>query len=129
MGGWSGFEKTPEGDTFVWAQAREARLSVRDRGDGDRLLRFRCWPFRWGGAGPQTLNLFLNDARIAALTLQDGPRVYSVPTPQAAWRRGANEIRLEFGYAEAPRDRVAGSGDPRTLAAAFDWLEIVPRLK
>jgi len=124
--GWSGWEKTPEGDTFAWAQAREATLAAVSRADGDRLVRFRCWPFRYAGAPPQTLTLTINGAKIDTVTLADGNRVYTMPTPQAAWKNGVNEIRLAFVYAEAPKDRMPPSGDARTLSAGFDWLEIVP---
>ena len=31
------------------SHGREARLSIVSRGDGDRLVRFRCWPFGFPG--------------------------------------------------------------------------------
>lgn len=124
--GWDGFEKTASGDTFVWAHGREARLVVGSRADGDRLVRFRCWPFAYPGGPPQTVTLSLNDRRIDALTLRGEPAVYALRTPKEAWRRGVNEIKLVFAYAESPKDRVPGAGDERTLSAAFDWLEILP---
>jgi hypothetical protein len=124
--GWSGWEKTPEGDTFVWAQARTATVRVSSRGDGDRLVRFRAWPYRYPGAPPQNVTLFVNDAKIETATLGDGPRVYAFVAPKAAFRAGANELRLEFTYAEAPKDREPGGADARTLAAAVDGIEIVP---
>jgi len=124
--GWSGWEKTAEGDTFVWAQARAVTLRFVSRADADRLIRFRAWPYRYAGAPPQNATLFVNDARVESVPLLDGPHVYSVLAPKAAFREGANEIRVEFTYAEAPKDRQPGLGDARTLAAAFDWLELVP---
>ena len=128
VSGWSGFEKTSEGDTFVWSQARQAKLTVVDRGDGDRILRFRCWPFRFPGAGPQTATVFVNGAKIESLVLSDGSRVYTLVTPKAVWKEGPNEVRFDFAYAESPKDRIPGSIDARTLSAAFDWLEILPPL-
>lgn len=124
--GWDGFERTVSGDTFVWAHGREARLVVGSRADGDRLVRFRCWPFGYTGGPPQTVTLFLNDRKIDTLTLGGGPGVYALQTPKDAWRRGVNEIKLVFAYAESPKDRVPGADDERTLSAAFDWLEILP---
>jgi hypothetical protein len=123
--GWDGFEKTDLGDTFVWVHGREARISIVSRADGDRLVRFRCWPFVYPGAPPQTLTLFVNDQRIDALTLGGEPRVYAIAVPRALWKRGANEVRFAFAYAESPKDRVGGATDERTLSAAFDWLEIL----
>ena len=122
--GWSGWEKTAQGDTFAWCQGREGKVRVTSRGDGDRIVRLRCWPFRFAGAPPQTLTLFVNDAKIETVSLTDEPRVYSFTTPQAVWKKGANELRFSFAYAAAPRDRAPGSSDARMLAAAFDWLEI-----
>lgn len=124
--GWAGFETTGEGDTFAWAQAREARLTILAGPAVDRLVRFRTWPFRWDGAPPQTVALSLNGVRLGAWTLADGARVYSAIAPAAAWREGANDLSFAFAFAEAPRDRVPGAEDTRTLAAAFDWVEIVP---
>jgi len=123
--GWSGWEKGPDGDTFVWAQSRQATVRVLCKADGDRLVRFRCWPFRFPGAGPQQVTLFVNDAKIDSTILADPVKVYTFATPRAVWKPGLNELRLEFAYADSPKDRMAGS-DTRTLAAAFDWLEVVP---
>ena len=124
--GWSGFEKTPAGDTFVWAQAREAVLTVSAGGPADRLIRFRAWPFWWAGEPPQTVTIWVNDVRLETVPLGDGPRVYSAASPGPAWKNGRNTLRLEFAWAEAPRDRLPGEHDARTLAAAFDWIEIIP---
>ncbi len=127
MWGFSSWEGTNEGDTFVWAQSRTARLTLDVDPEGrDLLVRFRAMPMRFPEAPPQTLTLFVNDAKTGSVTLEDGMRVHAVLTPGAAWRRGTNELRLEFAYAEAPKDRIPGGTDTRTLAAAFDWLEAVP---
>jgi hypothetical protein len=124
--GWDGFEKTESGDTFAWAHGKEARLVVQSRADGDQLVRFRCWPFVYPGGPGQTLTFSVNDRRFETLVLGGEPRVYAIQTPQAAWKRGANELTFTFAYAEAPKDRLPGATDERTLAAAFDWLEILP---
>ena len=123
--GWGGFEKTELGDTFVWSHGREARLTVVSRGDGDRLVRFRCWPFTFPGAPPQTLTLYVNDQKIETLTLGGEARVYALSAPRTFWKTGANELKFVFAYAESPKDRLSGASDERTLSAAFDWLEIL----
>jgi hypothetical protein len=124
--GWSGFEKAATGDTFVWAQAREVTVTVSGGSPADRLIRFRVWPYAWPGAPPQTVTVWLNDVRLAAMTVWEGPRVYSAASPGPAWKSGGNVLRFEFAWAEAPKDRIPGDGDSRTLAAAFDWIEILP---
>ena len=124
--GWDGFEKTDLGDTFVWSHGREARLTVVSRADGDRLVRFRCWPFAFPNAPPQTLTLYVNDRKVEVLTLGGEARVYTLAVPRSVWRTGANELRFAFAYAESPKERLSGSTDERTLSAAFDWLEILP---
>ena len=124
--GWDAFEKTESGDTFVWAHGREARLVVQSRADGDRLVRFRCWPFGFSGGPAQTLTLFVNERSIDTITLGGEPRVYAMPTPKTAWKRGVNELKFVFAYAESPKDRMPGATDERTLSAGFDWLEILP---
>lgn len=128
-GGWSSFERTPEGDTYVWAIAKEARLSVREPADGDRLVRFRCWPFWFEGAPAQTVGLAVNGTAVETVRLVPDRREYAVYVPRELWRPGANELAFAFAYADRPRDH-GGGGDDRTLAVAFDWLEIVapPRL-
>lgn len=123
--GWSGFERTPAGDTFAWAQAKSALVAIDSRADGDRLIRFRAWPYRYPGAPPQNVTLFLNDAKIESAVMPDGASVYTFIAPGSALKKGKNQIRVEFTYAEAPKDREA-AGDARTLAAAFDWIEVLP---
>jgi len=123
--GWDGFEKTELGDTFVWSHGREAHLTVVSRGNGDRLVRFRCWPFGFPGGSPQTLTLYVNEKKTDTLTLGGEPRVYAVAVPRAFWKRGANDLKFTFAYAESPKDRISGATDERTLSAAFDWLEIL----
>lgn len=124
--GWSGFEKTEAGDTFAWAQAREAEVRLVAPGAADRLVRFRAWPFEWEGAPPQTVSLSVNGTRFATVTLSKGPAVFGGVAPAAAWKEGANTLKLEFRWAEAPKDRVPGADDTRTLSAAFDWIEVLP---
>lgn len=126
VAGWSGWEKTPENDTFVWAQAREATVKVRCAGGSDRILRFRAWAFLYPGAPEQVVTLRVNGTRVDAAGLYREPHVVTFVVPKALWKNGENELRLAFAYAESPKDRIPGEDDTRTLAAAFDWLEILP---
>jgi hypothetical protein len=123
--GWSSFESAPEGDTYVWADAREARLEVRSGADSDQVIRFRCWPFWFEGAPAQTALLRLNGTAVETVRLAPDRRAYTVYVPRELWREGSNDLTFAFAYAERPSDHAAGQ-DTRTLAVAFDWLEIVP---
>ena len=113
----------------MWADLREATLRVDSQGDGARLVRFRAWPFWYPAAPAQTVTLALDGVRVEEIRMEAGPHVYEVWTPKDLWRRGTNEIRFTFAYAEAPRDKNPPSDDSRTLAAAFDTIEILPAKK
>jgi hypothetical protein len=126
VSGWSGWEKTPEGDSFVWAEAREAKVKVKNSGGSDRVVRFRASSFVYPGSPEQTTTLFVNGTRIDGAGLYREPRVVSFVVPKALWKKGDNELKFEFLWTASPKDRVPGASDPRTLAAAFDWLEILP---
>lgn len=126
ISGWSGWEKTPEGDTFVWAEAREAKVRVASAGGSDRVVRFRAFSFVYPDSPEQTVTLFVNGTRVDAAGLYREPHVVSFVVPKALWRKGENELKFEFLWTASPKDRVPGASDPRTLAAAFDWIEILP---
>ncbi len=100
-------------------------MNVTNAGGSDRVLRFRAWAFAYPDAPEQVVTLFVNGTRVDAAGLYREPRVTTFVVPKALWKKGGNEIRLAFTYAESPKDRIPGADDTRTLAAAFDWLEIL----
>lgn len=126
VSGWSGWEKTPEGDSFVWAEAREAKVRVTSAGGSDRVIRFRASSFVYAGSPEQTVTFFVNGTRVDAAGLYREPHVVSFVVPKALWKKGENELKFEFLWTASPKDRIPGASDPRTLAAAFDWIEILP---
>ena len=126
VSGWSGAEETVDGDSFRWCDSSTVRLKVRSRGDGARTLRMRLWPFLYPDGPTQSVSILVNEQFIARRDLTPGPKVISVPVPANAWRKGDNEIRFKFKYAESPNVKAPPSQDMRTLSAAFDWVEIVP---
>lgn len=127
--GFSGWEKTPDGDTFVWSHSKHAEIQVRSFVAADKLVRMRVWPFRYPGAPQQTATLTVNEMAMAPIPLPEKPAVVSVMVPASAWKEGENTLKLDFAYAEAPRDRIPTIDDPRTLSAAFDWIDITPARK
>jgi hypothetical protein len=126
VSGFSGAETTQEGDSFRWCESSTVRLKVRNRGDGERLLRVRFWPFVYPDGPTQSVSILVNEQFVARHEMRPGPSVAEFRVPAKFWRKGDNEIRFKFKYAEAPSAKLPPSQDLRTLSAAFDWVEIVP---
>ncbi len=122
--GFSGWERTPDGDTFSWSNARQVEIKVDIPARTAKLVRMRVWPFHFQGAPPQTLSLTVNELAVPAVTLGERPGVISMLVPAEAWKEGENTIRCSFAYAESPLNHLPGIEDSRTLSVAFDWIEI-----
>ena len=125
IAGFSGAETTEEGDTFRWSESKVVRLKVQNRADGERTVRVRFWPFEYPNGPGQSVSLLVNEQLVGTRDMKSGPHVASFRVPATAWRRGDNELRFKFKYAEAPVLIAPPSQDKRTLSAAFDWLEIL----
>lgn len=124
--GWSGFESTPDGTTFAWAEGTEASLRFGPSTRGPRLIRIRAWAFGFPGAEPQLLSVLVNDCRVGRIVLPSESSEHAFPTPWSVWKEDGNVLRLRFSRADAPTDRLAGATDGRLLAAAFDRVSIEP---
>lgn len=124
--GWSGFESTPDGTTFAWAEGTEASLRFGPSPRGPRLVRIRAWAFGFPGAEPQLLSVLVNDCRVGRIVLPSEPSEHVLPTPWSVWKEEGNVLRFRFSRADAPRDRLPGATDGRLLAAAFDRVRIEP---
>jgi hypothetical protein len=124
--GWSYFEKNAAGDTFVWSIARQSTVTVDSLADGDRLIRFRGWPFQWKDAPPQTITVFLNGLNVTTLTVPSEFTISSFVAPKELWKKGPNDLSFQFGHEGSPKEKAPPAQDARTLAFAFDWLEIEP---
>jgi hypothetical protein len=125
IAGFSGAEVTEEGDTFRWCESKVVRLKVQNRADGERALRVRFWPFEYPNGPTQSVSVFVNERLVGTRNMKSGAHIASFRVPATAWRRGDNEIRFKFKYAEAPVVIAPPSQDKRTLSAALDWLEIL----
>jgi hypothetical protein len=123
--GWSGFERNQQNDSFVWCAALECRLAIQLHGSRERVVRTRAWAFTYPGAPKQTVLININDVLVGSHDLASAES-WELRVPVGVWRDGQNVIRFDFTYAESPATRIAQPADARTLAAAFDWLEIVP---
>lgn len=121
--GWGHLERgSGGGPGFVWAVATAAELELL-RTEYDRV-RFRCLPFSAPGLPPQRVALEVNGIDAGSVVLGHAVADYELALPSSCLRRGPNLLLLRFDHAESPASRVPGSGDRRTLAAAFEWLEL-----
>jgi hypothetical protein len=125
--GWSTFESTPEGDTFVWCTRRTCTLRVFARESVSRRLRARVFAFAYPGAPEQSMTVRLNGHRLGVRAISSATTVVSLQAKGSSWRSGGNLLSFDFTYAAAPSERVEGSSDRRTLSVAFDWVELVRR--
>lgn len=121
--GWSGWERTPQGEDFVWAEGRTAVLSLASGGQPWRHIRMRVWPIVDPKAS-QTITASLNGFALARVELHAGPQIVDLETSSATWVKGENILRFDFGYALPPHELDPKNGDLRQLAVAFDWLEL-----
>jgi hypothetical protein len=123
--GWSGFERTAGGRTFVWAVGPTAVVALGCATPADRKLSVRLRPAE-GRDGRQQMTAYLNDTVLGTVVLEPGEQTLSVRVPAVAWRPGENLLRFDFSRSFRPIDAVAGSTDTRPLSAAFDWIDITP---
>lgn len=123
--GWSGFEQLDTGDSFSWCAAKSCTLNL-NASKADQFVRVRAYPYTYPSSPAQTIALKVNGTPVGSQTLTGGPTVYRFKVPAATWKDGKNEVQFEFAYAEAPKVHFPTSTDDRTLAAAFDWVDVVP---
>ncbi|HTQ06298.1 MAG TPA: acyltransferase [Polyangiaceae bacterium] len=123
--GWSGFEQTRDGDSFSWCAAKACSVTV-DATKAEQFVRLRGFPYMYPGGPTQTLKVSVNGTPVGNQTLTPSPTVYQFKAPASVWKDGRNELTFEFTYAQAPKATDPASPDVRTLAAALDWVQVVP---
>jgi undecaprenyl-diphosphatase len=117
--GWSGDERWTEGFPIVWAEGREAGVTLPGLPPIDHRLRLRLHPFvAVGRPSCQTVEVAVNGTSVATIWLDTGWRWYEVPAGAGILREPSNDMRFRFGRAERPSDHGASS-DPRRLSVAF----------
>lgn len=127
VAGWGRPEVDPAtGMAFVWATSTTACFEVDLLQPAATSLRFVCRPFAYEGAPEQTVEVLANGVPVGAVTLGRRTRSYSVQIPAKRLWPGRNRLELRFAYAESPSRLDPGSDDRRTLAAAFEELELHP---
>jgi arylsulfatase A-like enzyme len=127
VAGWGRPEVDPgTGKAFVWATSTTATFEVTLLQPAATSLRFVCRPFAFEGAPSQTVEVVANGVPAGTVTLGRRAEPYSVQIPAERLWPGRNRLELRFAYAESPRRVDPGSDDQRTLAAAFEELELEP---
>jgi len=126
VAGWSGFERTEEGLTFVWAVGTSSSVRLGPASRAPHTIELRAWAFDFPGAPPQDAVVFVNGCRVAELRLSPAPADYAIATPWSVWTDGTNVLSFAFSRADAPRDRVAGATDERPLSVGFDRILLRP---
>lgn len=123
--GWSGFEENAQGDSFMWCNQRSCTVKVT-ASQVDQVVRMRAFAFVYPNAPVQILKFSVNGSTVGSQPVPGTATVLTFKVPKAILNEGANELRLDFTYAESPKARVPDSGDPRTLSGGIDWLEVAP---
>jgi hypothetical protein len=125
--GWDREEEI-SGERANWADTNRAQIFLPVEQITNYQLSLSALTFAYPGAAQQTLTLVVNaNMRLSPLPISGAWNTYTIDIPASALHEGLNVLTLEFGYARAPRDVLAGSEDPRTLSVAVDWLTWEPR--
>ena len=119
---------TPElnGNTdFTWAIARHAKIRMWILDKDSDWLHLSIRPFVVNVDVPQVVSVGVNETNLGTATLTSaGFSDYSLRLPTDVLKLGENVVTFDFVYAEMPRRVSESSPDTRTLAAAFDYIEI-----
>ena len=120
---WSPPERTDSGETFRWSNGKQSELIFKTVHPQDVILRCTVFPFLPPNEQNQTLQVFVNGNPVETRPLQKGKQTCDFHIPASFLHRGHNRLLFSYGYALSPLE--AGlSADPRTLAVAFDSVEI-----
>jgi len=122
-GGWSGFEKSRDGVSFVWATGCEAGVVLEVGEPADRALRLPWWAYP-GLGRPQEVRGLLNGRVLGEVAVSPTATTIEVPVAAQLWRPGRNLLVLQFATCAAPADVNPASRDRRPLAVAVDWIEV-----
>jgi 4-amino-4-deoxy-L-arabinose transferase-like glycosyltransferase len=126
--GWSYPEHNKAGIEYQWALGEQAELGLPVGPPRDSRIRFRALPFTYPEALAQTVEMWLNEIRLATLELSPGWSEHEVAVPASSWSSGANILYLRFGRSTIPAQLDSGSTEKRNLSAAFDYLEVVAKV-
>lgn len=123
--GWSYPEKTPDGRTFRWAMAERVEIAlVPPPAWPRRRLVLRLMPFPRPDQPPQSVAIEVNSQPLAQVTLEPGWN--EIPLPPMDGPQEIDLVTFGFAWRQSPSALDPGAGDPRQLAAAFDFVDLTP---
>jgi len=121
--GWSYPEKAPDGMTFRWALGDRAEIALPGApGEKVDSLRLKLLPFPSPYRPQQEVAIAINAQPLTRITLEADWQEITVPVTIET--EGPRLITFEFAWSQSPRELDPGSGDPRRLAVAFDFVEV-----
>ena len=110
--------------SFVWGEGEHSTLRLTIGQPRPLDLRFRCRPFRFPGAPPQTVTVRVNGHDVGRSQLAPRAQVYEVWVPAHLWVPGENRVEFHYAYHRRPAEVVAGATDTRSRAVAWASLEL-----
>jgi arylsulfatase A-like enzyme len=117
LDGWSEDELWQPDNTIVWGTGRSSSLVVFHFGLDGLELTYRCIP-SWLDPRQQSVTFVVNGNRLEPTVLNRGLEIYRQSIPAPFLRSGANDIRIDYGFATEPR-----ADDDRRITVAWDWME------
>jgi len=112
-----------EGLTASWATGTASSVWLNLPADRDLTLTARVQPFVYAGAPPQAITLSVNGRAAGAAVARDGWSDAAFHVPAQALAAGMNRFDFAYAYCGSTAD-IAGSGNSRCLAVAFDLIRI-----
>ncbi|HEX6863033.1 MAG TPA: sulfatase, partial [Thermoanaerobaculia bacterium] len=112
--------------SMAWVVGREAVVHLFLPPEPAMDFFARCLPYPWSEGSPQQeMELLVGNLVIGRVALVRDWQDVRIPLPETLPRSQLLNLRLRFAHALKPLDR--GEADPRSLAAAFTQIAVVPR--
>ncbi len=115
---------TPE-TRFVWSSDNESEVILVSANDQEKELIISLQPYRFEGAPPLTMRLYLNQHHIGRINLQESWRTYRLTIPAEHVQTGNNTLTVVQSHVFSPSDVMVYSEDTRQLGSS--WSSIVFR--
>ena len=109
---------------FRWATSKRATITIPRWSTHDATISMRVQPMAHDSLNAQTMRVSLNGHVLGEVALQRGWSNQSFNAPGRFWIDGENTLAFDFGHAVAPASLDPKARDQRTLAAAFEAIDV-----